>query len=483
MPAPSTKPKRRLSPRTWTLAQRFMLGSLLVLIAAAGGVGYWVSTQIEDGIVHRTSATTALYVDSLISPSAQDLAASDQLSDASQKRITWLLTGTPLGEQVLVFQLWDPTGKIVYSSSPTMVGQRFPLDGQLRSAMNGIVSADLGDREDNMPLTDKLPTRGLLEIYSPVRATSGKVIGVAEFYYKADDIKNEISQAERKSWFVVASGALFVYIVLAIFIQRASNTIANQQRALAGQVDRLTDLLGQNEELHERVRGAAARTTALNERFLRRFSSELHDGPAQEISLALLELDHAQAIVGTDGLASDERREMERNLVSVQDSLRRALSDVRATSSGLLLPHLQELSLAETVAHVVRAHRQRTGVMAETRIAADVANLPLTTKITAYRVIQEALANGARHAPGAAQRVSIDRFGDRILIDVFDSGPGFDVQAAPTASGEHLGLLGMRERVESLGGEFQILSDPKTGTRVSAALPLDASGATGDLDA
>ena len=456
-----------------------MLGSLVVVLAAMGGVGYWVSMQIEDGVVHRTAASNALYVDSLIERPAQDLATGDTLSAVNQQWINWLLTGTPLGEQVLIFKLWDRSSRIVYSSTPSLIGQSAITNGKLRKALDGVVSADLGDSEDLSAESVDIPDNNLLEIYSPVRnPTSGEVIGVAEFYYKAEDLRLEISQAVWKSWLVIATGGVLIYVVLAVFIQRASNTIANQQLALAGQVDRLTDLLDQNDELHERVRGAAARTTALNERFLRRFSAELHDGPAQEISLALLELDHAQAIVSTDGLASRERIEMERNLVSVQESLRRALTDVRATSSGLLLPHLNDLSFSDAVRHAVRAHRQRTGSHVDIQISGGADELPLTTKITAYRVVQEALANAWRHAGGTGQSVRVDRLGDRIVIEIDDSGQGFDASITP--DGDHLGLLGMRERVESLGGEFRIVSAPSTGTRVTASLPVDAIGGLDD---
>jgi len=77
---------------------------------------------------------------------------------------------------------------------------------------------------------------------------------------------------------------LLMYLLLAGFIGRASDTIGRQELALRDQVARLTELLAQNVELHERVRRAATRTTALNERFLRRISADLHDGSAQELS-------------------------------------------------------------------------------------------------------------------------------------------------------------------------------------------------------
>src|SRR6185295_9193722 len=99
-------------------------------------------------------------------------------------------------------------------------------------------------------------------------------IAVAEFYYGTSDLQNEIADARRESWLVVGAAALTIYLLLAAFVQRASNTILRQQSALGAQVNQLTALLSQNNELNARVRGASARTTALNERVLRRIAAE-----------------------------------------------------------------------------------------------------------------------------------------------------------------------------------------------------------------
>ncbi len=139
---------------------------------------------------------------------------------------------------------------------------------------------------------------------------------------------------------------------------------------------------------------------------------------------------------------------------------------------------LLPVTLSDVIQHAVRAHRQRTGSQVDVQIAVAVVQLPLTIKITAYRVVQEALANAWRHAAGAGQRVGVAQIGDRLVIEIEDNGPGFDPAIAPT--GDHLGLLGMRERVESLGGEFQIVSSPKTGTRVIASLPVETIGGLDD---
>jgi signal transduction histidine kinase len=452
-----------------SLAIQFLFGSLAVLLLGMAAVGAWVARQIEDGVVHRTGAATALYVDSLIASSLQDL-AKGPLSAASADHLDWLLHDTPLGQQVAVFQVWDRSGTIVYSTAPEKVGQRFPIDAELRDALAGQVGSDIGEIEGGAP--PGTPDDHMIEIYSPVRdASSGAVIGAAEFYFDSAGLQADIAAAQRRSWLVVGVATALIYLLLSIFVRRASDTIVRQQRALANQVVRLTDLLRQNDELHERVRGAAARTTALNERFLRRFSAELHDGPAQEIGLALLRLDHVAERSAAADLGPADRDAMRDDLDRVQASLQRALQEIRSLSGGLSLPHLATLSVAETVDHVVRGHRRRAGAAPEVDVRDLPAEAPLATKIALYRIVQEALANAWRHAGGAGLRLHVTGECGRLRVEVADAGPGFDLTAA-SDGGERLGLLGMRERVESLGGEFRVESAPGAGARIVATLPM-----------
>jgi signal transduction histidine kinase len=463
----------RLSP-----AQRFMLGSLVILVVGMTAVGAWVSRQIEDGVVHRTAANTALYVDSLIAPPLQDLADAAWLSPEAVDRLDWLLEDTPLGREVAVFQVWDSDGHIVYSTEPALVGHQAPVEGDLAVAFAGGVAASLGELEgeDRLP-ADEVPS-DLIEIYSPVRSGgTNEIIAVAEFYYAADALQQDIASAQRRSWLVVGGATVIIYVLLATFIVRVSNTVRRQQVALANQVTRLTELLHQNDELHARVRGAAARTAALNERFLRRFSVELHDGPAQDISLALLRLDNVAARAA-GSLADGDRTAIERELEVIQTSLRRSLQEVRATASGLLLPHLGSLTVAQTIEHVVRGHQRRTGVAPRLDLRDLPERAPLAVKIALYRIVQEALNNAWRHAPGAAVSISLTGTDGGLRLEIADDGPGFDA-AAMNGAEDQLGLFGMRERAESLGGEFRLTSGPGDGTRLTATLPF-ATAEAGD---
>lgn len=460
-----------------TVAQRFMLGSLVILALGMALIGTWVSRQIEDGIIHRTASTTALYVDSLIGPSVQSLVADDELAAAESDRLDWLFADTPLGQQVIAFQIWDPRGRIVYSTVPSLIDTTAPIDDELEQALQGQVTADVGEAEGGPLLPADMSARKLIEIYSPIRdRDTGNVIAAAEFYYGINELEADLAAAQRRSWLVVGGITLLIYLLLASFIQRISNTIRRQQQELEHQVIQLTEMVVQNRELHERVRAAAARTVALNERVLRRLSAELHDGPAQEISLALLRLDHMISLLGVQSdNGGSSVGDLDHEFTLVEGSLRRSLDEVRAMSAGWSLPHLANLTVAQTIDHVERAHRRRTGepLTVVTRDLPEQA--PLAVKIALYRIIQEALTNAWRHAGSKDLRLEVVGEKHELRLTIADSGPGFD-PARQNGAGDHLGLTGMRERAESLGGRFQVESSTQSGTRVIASLPLTDTG-------
>ena len=452
-----------------SLAQRFMFASLIILVSGMLGIGWWVGRRIEVGVVHRTAATTALYVDSMITPHVQELAEAQTISPGQTQMLSRLLQDTSLGQQIVVLKIWDANGRIVYSTDPANIGRVFPVEDDLAQAWRGWVAAEISDLSGAENERERQSQPQLLEMYSPVRLSgTDRIIAVAEFYQTVDDLQREISAAQQRSWLVVGAATLVMYLLLAGFVQRASNLIDRQQVALSDQVTRLTELLAQNEKLHERVRRAAVRTTALNERFLRRISAELHDGPVQDLSLALLSLDRLAVPAVQPDAAPVEAVE------TLEGVLRHALQEIRAISAGLGLPQLNDLTLTETITRVVRTHERRTG----TSVAVTLTDLPtqatLPVKITVYRLIQEALTNAYRHADGSDQALQVACQSDWLSIVVADSGPGFDT--GQTLDWEqHLGLVGMRERVESLGGVFQIESERGGGTRVVARLSLQAA--------
>lgn len=463
-------------PGRFSLAQRFMIASFVIMVVGVVGIGVWVGQQIEDGVVHRTAATTALYVDSFISPLLQELGQTESISPEHVRMLNQLLHDTPLGQQIVVFKIWDKTGRILYSTNPATVGQVFSIEERLALSLEGEVTSRISILEDEENELDREIRERLLEIYSPVRLSgTNQVIAAAEFYHTVDELQLEINAAQMRSWLVIGAVMLVMYVLLALFVKGTSATIARQQAALNAQVAQLTDLLNQNEELHERVRRASASIATLNERFFRRISAELHDGPAQDLSLAVLGLGEIiKRNNSVCSLALTEGAPCGQQLNEIQTSLQQVLKDMRAIAAGLGLPQLQELNLTETVIRVVRAHERRTG----TKVTLSLDNLPeqtsLAVKITLYRLIQEALNNAYRHAGGAGQQVQALVEEGFLKIEIADRGLGFDVKQTLNGD-ERLGLAGMRERVESQGGFFQIKSEAGQGTKVMACLSLQAA--------
>lgn len=455
------------------LSQRFMLASLVILVGGTIGLGEWVGQQIEDGVIHRTAATTALYVDSFIAPNLQELAHNHTLTQEHVDILNRLLQETPLGQQIVSFKVWDAEGRVIYSTEPSTIGQVFPVEEGLLLALQGEVTTKVSalQREEN--LLERAKQSRLLETYSPVRLVgTNQVIAVAEFYQAVGDLQQEITVAQQRSWLVVGTAMLVMYALLAGFVRRASDTIKEQQVALSQQVSQLTDLLAQNESLRERIRRAAARFTTLNERFLRRFSAELHDGPLQDLGLALLRLDPVLEKIAVTKPESDPVKD---DLDVVQSSLQRAMEEIRSLSAGLGVPHLNELTLTETLVRVVHVHEQRTRTQVNLNLF-DVPNqVPLPVKITVYRLVQEALHNAFRHAGGREQQVDVSCQGGQITVKVSDHGPGFHYDGESWWN-KHLGLVGMRERVESLGGLFDVRSAPGEGTTITANLSLEGAG-------
>jgi signal transduction histidine kinase len=458
-----------------TLLQRFMLAGLVILLAGMVGIGAWVANQIETGVIHRTGATTALYVDSFVAPKLQELGQSSDLLPYHVEELSRLLQDTPLGQQIVAFRVWDTRGRLLYTTDSSTTGKTYPMNEGLLRARLGEVVSEVSQLEDVENASLGAVHDQLLETYSPVWLSgTNQIIAVAEFYQSTGDLDREIGVLKRRSWLVVGLAILLMYLLLSGFVRRASDTITTQQAELGRRVAQLSGLLAQNQELHERVRRAAASVALLNESYLRRVGSELHDGPAQDLGLSLLKLD---AVIGRVEERPQQPLEpqMLEQLNGVEAALQSALKEMRGIAAGLSLPQLAELSLPETVIRAVRAHERRTG----TRVALVLEPLPeqaaLPLKITVYRLIQEALNNAFRHAEGKEQQVRVWGEEEQLVVGISDRGSGFDPERASGWDG-HLGLSGMRERVESLGGQFRIESESGQGTKIIATLPYQLEG-------
>ena len=221
-----------------SLAQQFMLANLVVLTISMIVIGWWVGRQIETGVIDRTAAQTALYVDSFIDPPLQALSAGATLTAEGAALLDRLIEDTPLGQQIVAFKIWDTHGRIVYSTNPALIGQTYPIKDELANAINGEVVSHISDLSDTENLLERGRYTELLETYSPVQASgTNRVIAVAEFYQPVDALRQQIAAARLSSWLVVGAGTLLVYLALTGIVRRGSRTIDRQRAALRAQVE------------------------------------------------------------------------------------------------------------------------------------------------------------------------------------------------------------------------------------------------------
>ncbi len=460
--------------RAMSLSQKFLLASTLAIVCAMGIVGTWISGRIESSVNHNAALDSALYVEAVVGERIQGLADAPRFDPLVQRGLEQLVLKTPLGRRILSFKVWIKGGRVVYASSPDHVGRSYAPTKSLMAAWKGSIQFEfdrLDDEEDQIENQLNLP---LLEIYVPVRRRfGGDVIAIVEFYTEATQLAEDLTRARRQGWLLLAAIGAAVVAALYGMARQASNTIDRQQAELNDRIVDLSALLAQNLGLRQRVEAASRRAAALNERHLRRIGSDLHDGPAQMISLALLRLDAMPLPKSADPTAVVTRAlPMADEKAKIRSALEHALREIRELSVGLSMPELDDKSLSAIVSEAVREHEHR----AETRVGLSLDPLPARVisrevKLAAFRFVQEALNNARRHAPGARAQVACRMGADgMVAITVEDDGPGFDPDAVSRT--DRLGLAGMRERIESLGGTLKIDSVAGTGSRLEASLPF-----------
>ena len=466
-PLPPTLPQRW---RDWSLATQFAVAGGVVMLVAMMLVGRWVSMRIEEAVVRNTANATAQYMESFISPLSQDLAKFDSLSPVARQAIDEIFTNTPLGKRVVSFKLWKGNGLVVEASDKSIVGKTFEVDDDLKLAWSGQVAASFSGPTDAENAAEQALGVPLLEIYSPIREVwSGKVIGVAEFYEIGTELEAELRDARLNSWLAVALVMFLIGASLYAIVLRGSRTIDSQRAALTSQLQRLTELSDHNTTLRRRVQNAAARASAQNDQSLRQVGADLHDGPAQLMGFAALRLDAIRGVVADPAAKAD--------LTSVESAVKDAIKELRTIARGLSLPQIEQRPLDELVRSLAEAHAART----ETSVAV-VCTLPPdrpfspAVKITIYRFVQEGLNNAWRHAAGAGQSVELTLKAGVLMLTVSDKGPGFgstpSLETRPSEDGSGMGLSGLQDRVESLGGSFERLSPPGGGAAIRMTLDM-----------
>ncbi|MEM6327527.1 MAG: sensor histidine kinase [Bacteroidota bacterium] len=205
-----------------------------------------------------------------------------------------------------------------------------------------------------------------------------------------------------------------------------------------------------------------------------RLAQDLHDGPLQDLQALRMHLGMAtrQALqLGATGSTSEPLAE---SVSTVQSELARVARELREISEGLRPPVLGSFGLAPAVRAL--AHRFQTlhpGVALTLDFEDEGAELPEAPRLALYRIAQESVANAYKHGrPSHVHVHYVDTPGDGAFLTIEDDGEGFEVPRSLDAFevDGHLGLSGMTERAESVGGTLYVVSQPGR-TQIRAHVP------------
>lgn len=249
---------------------------------------------------------------------------------------------------------------------------------------------------------------------------------------------------------------------------RGETPLNVEEEALVQAIGGLVGVALENAALREsivaqqdRLRALAGGMLQAREEEARHIAHELHDEVGQILATVHIALDD---LVQKNPANAGILRELHGLLDRVEEQLRRLSRELRP-------PILDDLGLAPALEWLAEGMAERSGLTISVDVG--VGRLPSPVETALYRVVQEALTNAVRHA--RAKRVGLEVRAEGLVIRamVQDDGRGFDVGATLARRGDRgLGLIGMRERVEALGGELNIVSAPGRGTELSVTVPL-----------
>jgi signal transduction histidine kinase len=241
------------------------------------------------------------------------------------------------------------------------------------------------------------------------------------------------------------------------------------EKALKKSEQHYSLLLEQSHHMQERLRHLSRQILSAQEEERGRISRELHDEVAQVLTGINLHL----ATLKKE--ATTNTKDLKKKIARTQRLVEKSVDIVHQFAGQLRPPALDDLGLIPTLHSYVRDFAKQTGLSIRftSFTRGKTEQLDSAKRTVLYRVAQESLINVARHAQAGVVNVSIQKLRGVIRMEVKDNGKSFQVQGVlSTRRKKQLGLLGMRERVEMVGGRFALESELDKGTTVRAEIPF-----------
>ena len=231
----------------------------------------------------------------------------------------------------------------------------------------------------------------------------------------------------------------------------------------------------ENLRLVEEARKAGRQAGVLRER--QRMAHEIHDTLAQGFTSIVMNLEAAEGVI------SSNPNRVQHHLDQARLTARESLTEARRLVWALRPEALESVPLPEALQSLADSWSAKSGITAGIATTGTPCPLPSEVEATLFRVAQEALNNARKHAEGASRAaLTLSYMGDVVALDARDDGAGFEpareLGKTRDRNSGGFGLMGMRERVEGVGGTLSVESAPGEGTTLTVELPTVARGSS-----
>jgi PAS domain S-box-containing protein len=218
-------------------------------------------------------------------------------------------------------------------------------------------------------------------------------------------------------------------------------------------------------EYQSQLQSLASTLSLSEERERRRIARNLHDRIGQCLAFAKLKL----SAISHAG----PHQNHDESIHQIRALIEQAMGDTRSLTFELSPPVLYELGLVAAIEWLARRFQQEHGILTRFHDDGLPKNLDEDFRIVLFQAVRELLVNIVKHAQATHVQVLVRRDGDALRVIVEDDGAGFDLgRASVTGSPSGFGLFSIRERLDYLGGQVKIRSEPGEGTRITLIAPL-----------
>jgi two-component system, NarL family, sensor kinase len=423
------------------LLLRFTAAGIVVMVLLATGIAVVARMEAVQKGIDEARNTTRIVGNAIKPALVPGVVSGNALAVAALDSAVHRFV---LGESLVRVKVWDQDGRILYSDANSLIGMRFLLGADKRSALDeGRTVAGVSELNDPENARER-EFGELLEVYLGLRTTAGQPV-LFEAYFRYDDVVNMGWDTWRR-FAPLAVGALLllelVQVPLAVVLARRLQTEERHRR-------RLLDLA---------VRSSDAER--------RRIAGDLHDGVVQDITGVIYELDAAR-IGATGGAETDQPDAI---LAGAARRLRGCIRSLRTLLIDIYPPNLAAEGLRPALVDL--AASASTDQLTVTVHLEDFMDPSPQVTALLYRAAQEAIRNAARHSGAQQVDLSVSRQDELWELIVDDDGRGMAAGRVEARREEgHLGLHALGELLVDAGGSLALHSAPEAGTRVEIRVP------------